>query len=179
MNWNFSSSTKHNSRTKLFHLYICQSSPNFFFSPTAPGVPSKIRSRKHVTNAQFSFDVISGEEIIGCIPPRIFYSRRGKKGGFKVARVAISGTLDQGGVVIRLGEGNGGEEGLGHVSGAVDINGRQSATVSRYTIKFSSRLKLHFDSRSIHGFIVAVHSFLLFFICNEERKRWGGAPKWN
>ena len=111
MNWNFSSSTKHNSRTKLFHLYICQSSPNFFFSPTAPGVPSKIRSRKHVTNAQFSFDVISGEEIIGCIPPRIFYSRRGKKGGFKVARVAISGTLDQGGVVIRLGEGNGGRRG--------------------------------------------------------------------
>lgn len=81
------------------------------FSPTAPGVPSKIRSRKHVTNAQFSFDVISGEEIIGCIPPRIFYSRRGKKGGFKVARVAISGTLDQGGVVIRLGEGNGGRRG--------------------------------------------------------------------
>lgn len=81
------------------------------FSPTAPGVPSKIRSRKHVTNAQFSFDVISGEEIIGCIPPRIFYSRRGKKGGFKVARVAISGTLGQGGVVIRLGEGNGGRRG--------------------------------------------------------------------
>lgn len=92
-----------------------------------------------------------------------------------MARVAISGTLDQGGVVIRLGEGNGGEEGLGHVSGAVDINGRQSATVSRYTIKFSSRLKLHFDSRSIHGFIIAVHSILLFFICNEERKRWGGS----
>lgn len=83
------------------------------FSPTAPGVPSKIRSRKHVTNAQFSFDLISGEEIIGCIPPRIFYSRRGKKGGFKVARVAISGTLDQGGVVIRLGEGNGGGRGVG------------------------------------------------------------------
>lgn len=96
-----------------------------------------------------------------------------------MARVAISGTLDQGGVVIRLGEGNGGEEGLGHVSGAVDINGRQSATVSRYTIKFSSRLKLHFDSRSIHGFIVAFIHFFFFLFAMKNGNVGGGAPKWN
>lgn len=131
---------------------------------------------------QFSFDLISGEEIIGCIPPRIFYSRRGrgKKGGFKVARVAISAMPDQGGVVIRLGEGDGGR-------GWDTFRGRSispavkappwAATQSNFQV--GSNCILILDRSTVLSSRFVSFSFFYFFYLQWRLGTLGGAFNWN
>lgn len=151
-------------------IHFCQSSPNFF-----PNWPGSCFKNSLEERHQFSFDLISGEEIIGCIPPRIFYSRRGreKKGGFKVARVAISAMPDQGGVVIRLGEGDGGGVGTRFGGGRYHRPSKRHREPLHNQIFKSAQIAFWFsiDPRFYHR--GSFHSpFSIFFICNGDWERW-------
>lgn len=158
-------------------IHFCQSSPNFF-----PNWPGSCFKNSLEERHQFSFDLISGEEIIGCIPPRIFYSRRGreKKGGFKVARVAISAMPDQGGVVIRLGEGDGGR-------GWDTFRGRSispavkappwAATQSNFQV--GSNCILILDRSTVLSSRFVSFSFFYIFYLQWRLGTVGGASNWD
>lgn len=164
-------------RTKLSHRYFVDLRPNFF----------------PFENSFTNFPWIRSWKLSGRIPSNFLFQkrkrkrkrkRRGGKGGFK-ARVAISGMLGQGGVVIRVG-GGGWDTFRGRSISAVVKAPPWAATRSNF-----SRLKLHFDSRSTVIVAYRCGSFDSFFFfysecnANSQVKRCNAptfdvrARKWN